>query len=101
MSSFYQEVYKKLREVPKGKITTYQELAHSLNSRAYRAVGTAMAKNTDAPKTPCHRVIKSNGHIGNYSGGGPQKKIKMLQKEGIKIKDGKVMDFENYLYKFQ
>lgn len=101
MSNFYQKIYKKLRQVPKGKITTYQDLAHALNTRAYRAVGTAMAKNTDAPNTPCHRVINSSGHIGNYSGGGPQKKIQMLQREGLKIKDGKVVDFENYLHKFQ
>ena len=101
MSKFYQEVYKKLRQVPKGKITTYQDLAHALNSRAYRAVGSAMAKNNDAPATPCHRVINSNGLVGNYSAdGGAETKIKMLKKEGIKIQDNKVLDYKKYLHKF-
>lgn len=100
MSNFYQKVYQKLRQVPKGKITTYQDLAHALNTRAYRAVGTAMAKNDDAPNTPCHRVINSDGKIGAYSGGGPKKKIEMLQKEGIKIKGDVVVDYKNCLHKF-
>lgn len=100
MSKFYDKVYKKLLEVPRGKVTTYQDLAHALNSRAYRAVGTAMAKNDDAPHTPCHRVINADGKIGNYSGGGPQKKIQMLQKEGLIIKDNKILDYKKYLHKF-
>ena len=98
---FYEEVYEKLKEVPKGKVVTYKELARSLNSKAYRAVGTAMRKNKNAPVIPCHRVVKSSGEIGNFSGkGGVKAKIKLLEKEGIKIKNNKIIDFEKVLFKF-
>jgi methylated-DNA-[protein]-cysteine S-methyltransferase len=45
MPPFYEKIYAKLRQVPKGKVTTYKALAHAVNSKAYRAVGTAMNKN--------------------------------------------------------
>ncbi len=57
-------------------------------SRAYRAVGNTLNKNQN-PKIPCHRVIKSNGKIGGYKGG-TKKKITLLEKEGIIIKNGEV-----------
>ena len=98
---FYEKVYEKLREVPKGKVTTYADLARTLNSKAYRAVGTAMRKNPHAPFVACHRVVKSTGEIGNFSGeGGVKAKIKLLQKEGIKVKGNKIVDFEKVLFKF-
>ena len=98
---FYEKVYEKLKKVPKGKVTTYFELAKALNSRAYRSVGSAMRKNPYAPLVACHRVIKSNGEIGNFSGkGGVKAKIRLLEKEGIKIKNNKIVDFEKVLFKF-
>ena len=57
---FSEKVYQKLKEVPKGYVTTYKELALSLNCKAYRAVGNALNKNPYAPIVPCHRVVKSN-----------------------------------------
>jgi methylated-DNA-[protein]-cysteine S-methyltransferase len=87
--SFKKRAYQKLSQVPKGKVTTYKALAHALNSKAYRAIGTAMKTNSRPIKVPCHRVIKSNGEIGNYARGTP-KKIALLKKEGIKIKNKKV-----------
>ena len=48
-------------------ITTYAEIANSLNSNAYRAVGNAMAKNPKLISVPCHRVIKSDGSLGGYA----------------------------------
>ena len=82
-----------------GKITTYKELAHAINSKAYRAVGTAMNKNPFAPEIPCHRVVNSNGKVGKFASG-TENKIKILKKEGIQINKGKIEDFENKLYKF-
>ena len=96
--SFNQRCYKILRKVPKGKVTTYREIAHALKSKAYRAVGNAMNKNPQAPKVACHRVIKSNGEIGGFANG-TKKKILMLKREGIKIEKGKI-DLKKYLYKF-
>ena len=97
--SFSEQCYKILVKVPKGKVTTYKAIAYALNTRAYRAVGTAMKNNPNAPKIPCHRVIKSDGKIGNYAFG-TKKKIKMLKNEGIKIKNNRI-DLYKYLYKFQ
>ena len=98
MKSFNEKCYKILRKVPKGKVTTYKELAKALNSKAYRAVGTAMNKNPYAPKVPCHRVIKSNGEIGGFASG-TKNKVKLLKKEGIGIKRNKI-NLDKYFYKF-
>ena len=77
-------VYNLLKQVPKGKVTTYKALAHALNSKAYRAIGKIMNTNPHAPVVPCHRVINANGKLGGYALG-IQKKIELLQKEGIEI----------------
>jgi methylated-DNA-[protein]-cysteine S-methyltransferase len=86
-----------LLKIPKGKITTYQELAHALGTRAYRAVGSAMAKNQYLNTYPCYKVIKSNGEVGEYSGKQP-KKIELLEKEGIQIKNLKVQNLKEVLF---
>ncbi|MBI2101139.1 MGMT family protein [Candidatus Woesearchaeota archaeon] len=96
--SFNQKIWNLTTKIPKGKVTTYKILAEALGTKAYRAVGHAMAKNPYAPKVPCHRVVNSNGEVGNYSGkGGKKGKIRMLEKEGIKIKNNRIVDFEKYL----
>jgi|SRR3989344_145897 len=98
---FYEKVYEKLKKVPKGKVTTYAALAKALNSKAYRAVGSAMRRNPFAPSVPCHRVVNSNGNLGNFSGkGGVKAKIKLLEKEGVKIKNNRIVDFEKVLFRF-
>jgi methylated-DNA-[protein]-cysteine S-methyltransferase len=97
--SFNERCYDLLRKVPKGKVTTYKALAKALKSKAYRAVGNAMNKNPYAPKVPCHRVINSNGEVGGFANG-TKKKIEMLKKEGIEIKNNKI-DLKKYMYKFK
>jgi len=97
--SFSAKCYSKLKEVPAGKVTTYKDLAWAINSKAYLAIGTAMNKNPFAPKVPCHRVVNFDGKIGEFSSGA-KNKIKILEKEGIKIKNGKVQDFKKVLHKF-
>ena len=97
--NFYDKIYSKLKKVPKGKVTTYKELARSVNSRAYRAVGTAMNKNPYAPKVPCHRCINADGRVGKFATG-TKRKIAMLKKEGVVVKNGKI-DLKKYLYKFK
>jgi|SRR3989344_6639679 len=99
MNSFYEKIYSKLRQVPKGKVTTYKALAHAVRSKAYRAVGTAMNKNPYAPKVACHRVINSDGKIGGFASG-TANKIKMLKAEGVEIVGGKI-DMKRFLYKFK
>ena len=94
------KIYKKLLEVPKGKITTYGELAKAVGLKnGQRAVGKIMNKNPYPVIIPCHRVIKSDGKIGGYAYG-EEIKSNMLTKEGIKIQNGKILDLENTIYRF-
>jgi methylated-DNA-[protein]-cysteine S-methyltransferase len=97
--SFNEKCYAILIKVPKGKVTTYGEIAKALKSKAYRAVGNAMNKNPYAPRVACHRVVKSNGEVGGFASG-TKKKIEMLKKEGIEIKDNRIVDLKKYLHKF-
>jgi len=94
------KIYKKLLEVPQGKITTYGELAKAVGLKnGQRAIGKVMNKNPYPVIIPCHRVVKSDGKVGGYAYG-QNVKIKMLTKEGIKIKDDKILDWENTFYRF-
>ena len=97
--SFYNDCYDLLRNVPRGKVTTYSKIANALGSKAYRAVGTAMKKNPSPLVLPCHRVVKSNGELGSYVFGCAKKK-KLLEEEGVRILNGKIVDFEKMLFKF-
>jgi methylated-DNA-[protein]-cysteine S-methyltransferase len=92
-------VYKKLLEVPQGMVTTYGELARVVGLKnGQRVIGRIMNKNPYPVIVPCHRVIKSNGKIGGYAWG-EKIKTNMLSKEGIKIKNGKIIDLE-MIYRF-
>lgn len=94
------KIYTNLRKVPKGKVITYKELAKSVNTKAYRFVGTCMKENKTPIVIPCYKVILSDGKLGNYSGsGGVREKAKLLEKDGIKIVNGRV-DLDKYLHKF-
>lgn len=95
--SFREEGYRILKKVPSGKVTTYKEIARALNSRAYRVVGSAMNKNPFSPEVPCHRVVNSDGKVGGFAKG-KNAKIKMLEKEGVEIINGKI-NLKKYLYK--
>lgn len=98
--SLDKKIYKKLLEVPKGKITTYGELAKAVGLKnGQRAVGKIMNKNPYPVIIPCHRVIKSDGKIGGYAYG-EEVKLNMLINEGIKIQNGKILDLENTIYRF-
>jgi len=104
MKPFADRAYDLLRKVPRGRVTTYKEIAHAMGSRSYRGVGQAMRKNPHAPEVPCHRVVSASGRIGGFqghaSGAAVQKKINMLKEEGIEFNDGKIKDFEKVLFRF-
>jgi len=98
--SLEQKIYKKLLQVPKGQVTTYGELAKAVGlENGQRTIGKVMNKNPYPVIIPCHRVIMSTGKIGGYAYG---EKIKsnMLTKEGIKIKNGKILDWKDKVYRF-
>lgn len=93
------KVYEKLLKVPKGKVTTYSELAKAVGLKnGQRAIGRIMNKNPFPVIVPCHRVILSTGKIGGYAWG-ENVKTNMLSKEGIKIKNGKILDNDK-IYRF-
>jgi methylated-DNA-[protein]-cysteine S-methyltransferase len=83
--NFQEKVYAVVRKIPKGKVLTYKEVAKRVGKpKAYRAVGTILSRNFN-PLIPCHRVIRTDGKIGNYNRGGSVSKIKILKAEGYKI----------------
>jgi len=95
-----QKIYKKLLEVPKGQITTYGELAKAVGLKnGQRIIGKIMNKNPYPVIIPCHRVVMSTGKIGGYAYG-EQIKINLLNDEGIQIKNGKIIDLKNRIYRF-
>jgi len=95
-----EKVYKKLLEVPKGKITTYGDIAKAIGLKnGQRIIGKIMNKNPYPVIVPCHRVVKSDGKIGGYAWG-EKVKAKMLSNEGIKIKNGKILDVEKSIHRF-
>ena len=94
------KVYRKLLYVPKGKVTTYGELSNAVGLKnGQRTIGMIMKKNPFPVIIPCHRVVKSNGEIGGYAYG-KSVKSKMLTNEGIKIKDGEIIDFDKAKFYF-
>ena len=96
--NFFELVYELVREVPKGRVTTYSAIARHLgNPRGARAVGWAMRACT-TPNVPCHRVIKADGDIGGYSSAnGVNKKIAMLKREGVRVRDRRI-DLTRYFF---
>jgi methylated-DNA-[protein]-cysteine S-methyltransferase len=88
-SSFELKVWNYLKKIPKGSVKSYKQVAIAIKKpNSARAVANACGKNPFAPKVPCHRVIKSDGTLGGYSGpGGKKTKIKLLKKEGYRFKN--------------
>ena len=86
-TEFQLKVWAYLRKIPRGRVKTYLQVAKAIGKPlAVRAVANAIGKNPYAPKIPCHRVIKSNGSLGGYSGnGGVKTKRFLLKKEGITL----------------
>ena len=86
-TKFQLKVWKYLKTIRKGKVKTYKQVAIGIKSpKSARAVANACAKNPYAPKIPCHRVIRTDGALGGYSGrGGIRQKLKLLRSEKVVI----------------
>lgn len=117
-SAFESEVYACCRRIPKGRVTTYGEIARAINSKRAtphvskemntlkkkknttlllaRAVGNALNKNPYAPNVPCHRVVRSDGCAGGFAFGFSAKE-RLLRKEGVIIRKGIVQNFSSIL----
>lgn len=84
VTSFQESVLRAAARIPKGEVRPYAWLAHEVQRpRAVRAVGSTMARNPVPLIIPCHRVVRSDGHIGAYSLGGPHNKQELLSNEGL------------------
>lgn len=104
--NFNKSCYELLRKVPIGTVTTYREIAHGLNCRAYRAVGNAMNKNPHSTDSvPCHRVVNSNGDLGGFAWD-LELKISRLKLEGVEVFENskgilKIKNFKDKLFIFE
>ena len=103
LTPFQRSVYTALCQVPQGRVTTYKHLASSIDCGSNQAVGQALKRNPYAPVVPCHRVVASDGSIGGFggcrTGDKIDKKIRMLQDEGVKFNDDGTVD-SKYLFKY-
>ncbi len=86
-TKFQLKVWNYLKTIPKGTVKTYKQVAIAIKSpKSARAVANACGKNPCAPKIPCHRVIRSDGSLGGYSGrGGIKTKLRLLRSENVYI----------------
>ena len=84
-TKFQKKVWNYLKTIRKGTVKSYKQVAIAINRpKSARAVANAVGKNPFAPKIPCHRVIRSDGSLGGYSGkGGLKTKKLLLKREGV------------------
>jgi len=100
MSSFKDKVLEKVKEIPRGKVITYKELAKAMGKPgAVRAVANALGNNSGLVEIPCHRVIRSDGRIGGYALGAKKKK-ELLASEGVVVDKNDKVDLSKYGYSF-
>ncbi len=98
---FSEQVLELTSRIPRGKVTTYGEIARALgNPKASRAVGTALRKNESPDRIPCYRVVHSGGSVEGYSArSGTKEKIRRLRRDGIAVRKGKVK-MEKHFHSF-
>ena len=93
-------IYELVARIPKGRVTTYAELAKAAGKpKASRVIGQILNRNPNPIVVPCHRVVRSNGDLGGYAYGSGAKR-KLIENEGVKISKGRIVDFENTKYRF-
>jgi O-6-methylguanine DNA methyltransferase len=85
VTDFQAQVLRSTATIPKGEVRPYGWVAREIDRpKAVRAVGSAVARNPIPLIIPCHRVVRTDGHIGNYSLGGPHNKVELLTHEGAR-----------------
>lgn len=99
--NLFQKVYEILQTVPKGKVTTYGDIAKQIgNVRYSRQVGFALHCNPKPVVIPCHRVVNRFGSLApSFAFGGIDKQKRLLEEEGVKVQHDKV-DLSIYRYQF-
>lgn len=103
ISEFQKEVYRAVKRIPRGRVTTYGLLAAHIGCRSARAVGQALMRNPFAPDVPCHRVISSDLTIGGFQGKtagmAVRRKRALLKKEGICFHNG-IIDDSDRIFRY-
>jgi methylated-DNA-protein-cysteine methyltransferase-like protein len=84
-------IYNLVTKIPKGRVTTYGDIAKYLGLKTPRIVGWVLHQNTDGDKVPCHRVVFADGRVSTgYAFGGEEVQRAKLEAEGVDFQDGKV-----------
>lgn len=98
--NFFELVYEVARQIPKGKVTSYGAIAAALGTKlSARMVGWAMnGAGSVKPKVPAHRVVNRLGILSGKHHFGGDRMEQLLKKEGIKVKDDKIVDFEKHFW---
>ena len=100
MNSFFDKVYKVVRKVPFGRVTSYGSIANYLGDpRGARVVGWAMNNSNNLKNFPAHRVVNRNGLLtGNNHFKGTNLMEQLLINEGIKIKNDQIINFDKFFW---
>jgi methylated-DNA-protein-cysteine methyltransferase-like protein len=99
--AFFEDVYNVVKEIPKGKVTTYGEIARAIGQpRKSKIVGWALHSNPYRGIVPCHRVVNRNGETsGSFAFGGAEVQKNLLLNEGIKFDENGIINLPTYLWK--
>jgi methylated-DNA-[protein]-cysteine S-methyltransferase len=89
-----------LLKIPRGKVTTYKELAIAMGTKGYRYVGNLLHSNPEPDRFPCFKVVKSDGTLGGFATG-QKDKIRRLKADGVEVKNGQIDHFVDRIYTFE
>lgn len=98
--NFYERVYEAVRKIPKGKVTTYGQIALMAGSpRASRVVGGALHRNPCPGEIPCHRVVNREGRLApDFAFGGLGAQKMLLEAEEVKVSEDGFVNLHEYLW---
>lgn len=94
----FEEIYKIVSAIPKGKVMSYKQVANIARIANPRTVGFALKINKDPQHIPCHRVVGSSGKLTGYAFGGIKEKKKILQNEGVLFLDTETVNMQQSVY---
>ena len=99
-SGFFERVYEVCRQIPEGRVTSYGAIAKYLGAaKSARMVGWAMNSSKNIEDVPAHRVVNRNGMLtGKSHFGGSNAMQQLLEKEGVKVNDLQIIDFQKYFW---
>jgi O-6-methylguanine DNA methyltransferase len=93
-TDFEMSVYEVVGRIPRGRVSTYGEVARRAGRGTARSVGSALARNPFAPEVPCHRVVRGDGSLGGFNGATEgeelERKTRMLREEGVEVTGGRI-----------